>query len=316
MNNNKSTNSYLDNKTAFLEPQVDQYGSHMVMTNVKRPNRQKHLNIDTRFSDDYGYNKTDFNKTFYLNFTFPERIRDVKSMRVTSMELPITFYNFSESMENISFTITDNTPLTKKVIIKDNNYSTASQLQSEIATKIHSFGGNFTNISFNNTGTFSTFDASASTFTISFNTDVSGNTDRFNVRSKLGWELGFRNPTYSLTSAKTLTSESFLNLNTVRYLYLVIDEYSPGFTNSFVCPIQNYLLNKKILARIQIDTQRFPFGTIQPCNFFNGLIESDYRQYNGTIDIQRLSVQLVNEYGKPMNLNGMDFSFSLELTYE
>lgn len=314
MNNNQMTP--FENKTAFLEPRVEQYGSHMVMSNVKRTTRQKYLNIDTRFADDYGYDKTDYNKTSSFNFTFPERIRDVKSIRATSFELPISFYNFSETLGNTTFNLI-NGVTTKTVAVKDGNYSTATQLSTEITTKIRNFGGNFRDISFSMfENTFSTFDSSASSFTLSFDTDISGNTDKYNFRSKLGWELGFRNPEYSLITGDPFTSESFVNLNTVRYLYLVLDEFSSGFTNSFVCPIHNYLLNKKILARITVDTQRFPFGTVQPCNFFNGLIESDFRQYNGTIDIQKMSVQIVNEYGKPINLNGLDFSFLLELTYE
>jgi hypothetical protein len=319
MNNNQTTpTSYFDNKTAFLEPCVEQYGSHMVMSNVKRTTRQKYLNIDTRFADDYGYNKMDYNKTNSFNFTFPERIRDVKSMRVTSLELPISFYNFAEYLGNTTLNLTDvGTSTTKTVVVKDGNYLTTTQLSSEITDKIHNFGGNFTDISFSMfENKFSTFDTSDSSFTVSLETDISGNTDKNNFRSKLGWELGFRIPEYSLITVDPFTSESFVNLNTVRYLYLVLDEFSSGFTNSFVCPIHNYLLNKKILARITVDTQRFPFGTVQPCNFFNGLIESDFRQYNGTIDIQKMSIQIVNEYGKPINLNGMDFSFLLELTYE
>ena len=37
---------YFDNKTAFLEPTVTQYGSRMVMTNVTKPKKIKYINGD------------------------------------------------------------------------------------------------------------------------------------------------------------------------------------------------------------------------------------------------------------------------------
>jgi len=48
----------------------------------------------------------------------------------------------------------------------------------------------------------------------------------------------------------------------------------------------------------------------------NGLLQTDTRSYNGKVDLQRMNVQLVNEQGIPMNLNGLDFAFCLEMEYE
>ena len=146
-----------------------------------------------------------------------------------------------------------------------------------------------------------------------------GNFDKNNFRSKLGWALGFRKQTY--TPSSLITAESQLNLNTTRYIYLVVDEFSSGFTNSFVCPLNNYLLNKKILARISIDNNLVAYGldyigAVQISNTYNGLLSSDIRYYNGNVDIQKMNINLVNEYGQPIYLNGLDFSFLLEVTYE
>jgi len=43
---------------------------------------------------------------------------------------------------------------------------------------------------------------------------------------------------------------------------------------------------------------------------------SDLRTYNGKIDIQKLNVQLIDENGNTVNMNGCDFSFCLELMHE
>jgi hypothetical protein len=57
-------------------------------------------------------------------------------------------------------------------------------------------------------------------------------------------------------------------------------------------------------------------GTVLPANEYNGLLLSDKRTYSGKVNLQKLKIQLVNEYGFPVNLNGLDFSFCLEIEYE
>ena len=58
------------------------------------------------------------------------------------------------------------------------------------------------------------------------------------------------------------------------------------------------------------------FGTVLPANRMNGLLMSDTRSYNGKVDLQKLNVSLLNEFGNPVCLNGNDFSFFLKVDYE
>jgi hypothetical protein len=53
------------------------------------------------------------------------------------------------------------------------------------------------------------------------------------------------------------------------------------------------------------------FGKVELANTYNGNIISDTRQYSDDVDLQRLQVQLVDEYGRALHLNGLDFAFSL-----
>jgi len=314
--NNKNNNVYLDAKTSFLEPVVEQYGGHMVMSNVKKATRIKYINIDTRFNDEYTNGKNAYSQINSYTITFPEKLRDVKSIRVTNIEIPTVFYNFTETIGNNSFTITNmNSPIVKKTItMRNGNYLRPVELNTELTTQVTAaFSTIAIDICNNNHSYIST---SSGNFQIDYGMDSSGNSDKYNFRSKLGWALGFRNQKYILSSVTPIVSECIINLNTIRYLYLVVDEFSSGFTNSFICPLHNYLMNKKILARIAVDTKFFPVGTVQISNTFNGLLLSDVRYYNGKVDLQKINVQLVNEYGDPVDLNGNDFSFLLELTYE
>ena len=75
-------------------------------------------------------------------------------------------------------------------------------------------------------------------------------------------------------------------------------------------------IKSNVIARIALNRTTYPFGTILPANNFNGLLLTDRRSYNGKVDLQKLKVQLVHENGVPVNLNGLGFSFCLEVEYE
>jgi len=67
------------NDSLFLAPKTNQYGGHMVMTNVSKPTKTKYINIDTKFRDEYNYLQT----TDY-NITLPERITEVNTVKLFS----------------------------------------------------------------------------------------------------------------------------------------------------------------------------------------------------------------------------------------
>jgi len=62
------------------------------------------------------------------------------------------------------------------------------------------------------------------------------------------------------------------------------------------------------LARISF--QPNPFGNLAQNNF--SLITTP-RQYFGPVDIQKLKIQLLDEYGRVIEMNNMDYSFCLTL---
>ena len=313
---------YFDNKQLFMTPKTTQIGSHMVMTDVSKETKVKYINIDTRFRDEYNYlnSSTTPINTNYTNaanytFTLPERYNNVKTLSVTNVELPIVYYNISANMGNNCLKITGGT--TRLVVIPDGQY-TASTLNAKLLTLIT------TDISINLVDNSSTqiVNKTGSTVTVDFNysaassTDTVGSYDKFNTKFKLGWLMGFRNISYTIAGNATITSEALLDLLGPKYLYLIVDEFSQGNQSSFVSPMSGSIVKKNILARITIDRTTYPFGSVVIAHNNNGLLTSDDRSYTGKIDIQRLNIQLVNESGVPMNLNGMDFSFCLQLIHD
>jgi hypothetical protein len=123
---------------------------------------------------------------------------------------------------------------------------------------------------------------------------------------KLGWKLGFRNGIYVNNSA--YVSEGVLNLAGASYLYLAIDDYNNA-NNTFFSAFNESLLNKNILARVAVQS-----SVSSAVTFSNiGLITTP-REYYGPVNIEKMQIQMLDEYGRIINLNNMDFSFCLTFT--
>tara|TARA_Y100000389_G_scaffold204728_1_gene259253 strand:+ start:3137 stop:3994 length:858 start_codon:yes stop_codon:yes gene_type:complete len=282
----------------FLEPKTVQHDNHMVMTNVYKPEKVKYINIDSQFQDEYNIFTNTPKLTADFNISLPERINEVKSITVTNIELPISFYNISDTLDNNSFQI-DNTTYT----IPNGQYTISSLL-----TKINELSGititvdENLKINIKNNGG-----------TIYFQ-ESNGIQSKYNVKSKLGWLLGFRLLSYTLNNTDGITSESIVNLNGPKYLYLALEEFNKSIQNSFSSPLFSSFINKNIISRITLNNSEF--GSILYANQHNGLLLSDIRNYNGKNVLQKLNVQVLNDLGQPMNLNGLDFSFCIKVVYE
>lgn len=299
------------NNTLFMEPQTKQYGSHMIMTNVHKKSQKKYINIDTKFRDDYNHlSNVDF------NIQLPEIINDVKSMRVTNIELPHTFYNISANLKNNCFRVTQTTTNNTEMIIIDDNYYTAASLQFEINQKLvaSNLGAVITSTVVDNTKTILV--STASDRVIDFDVNTDGISDKYNVKNKLGWLLGYRKFSYNLTSNINTIAETNVNLNTHKYLYLAIDEFQSSKQNTFVSPLFRSIINKNIIARISIDYKTYPYGNIIHANDGNGFLLSDSRDYTGTVNLQKLHLQLLSDIGDPISLNGDELSFCIEVSHE
>ena len=315
---------YFDNRDAFLQPQVTQHGSHMVMTNVHKDKRVMHWNIDTRFRDDYDSYALTTSGGLVQSYTFtlPQPINDVRSISVNNAEVPLSFYNISAAIGNNVMKVGSTL-----VTVPDGFYTSTT-----LRTALNGVLSGLTFDISSNSNPYTSFkNTTGSPITISFAVKASNTCagvtkagagtpaadfEKYNVKSKLGWLLGFRSITYTIASGVTLGSESLLDLTAPRYLYLVVDEFTNSNTNSFISPLPTSIINKNILAKITIDYAHYSFGQVIVANPSNGLLVTDSRSYNGKVNLQKMKVQLVNAYGIPVHLNGLDFSFCLEIEHE
>jgi len=277
---------------------------------------RQNINIDTRFRENY-YTTTSSN--FHVDL--PLRLTDVVSLQLSALELPNTFYVISQVFGNnfLSLEISGQDPII--ITIPDGNYDYLG-LQNYINNFLTTLGGGnpYSQIQFLadiNTSSGSGPQAGSGRmvvgstsgtlqFSINFLTDRYGNEDRQSpLPLKLGWLMGFREGYYENNT--TYVSEGIINLIGPRYIYLVVDDFNNSVLDGFYGAFTSSVLNKNILARISL--QGSVFNYLSKDNF--NLITTP-RQYFGPVDIQKLQIQLLDEYGRILNLNNMDYSFCLQ----
>ena len=293
-------------KSAFANSFPSEFFPGVINPLKKRTTRQN-LNIDTRFRNNY-YGSSSSN----FHFDLPIKFSDVMQVQLAAFEMPFSYYNVSKQMGNNFFSITLTSSGVNYVItVPDGNYTAAglvAYLQNYVTTIVPILSGiHFIyNIdSATGSGSSQLIIGSSANFTLNFQCDINGNPDTTNpLPLKLGWMMGFRNGIY--TGNNNYVSEGLMDLAGQKYLYLVVDDYNNNVNNSFYSAFNSSILNKNILARISF--QPSPFGVTSQNNL--SLITTP-RQYFGPVDIQKMNIQLLDEYGRVIEMNNMDYSFCL-----
>jgi hypothetical protein len=294
-----------------LEPSVQQQGSHMIMKGVSKPLKEKIVNIDTKYRTDY-----DYRSYASANMVFGEKLSEVRSMEIVSLDIPITFYNI---FENNDCQQTGNNYLriknggTSKILTLTPNYYTDISFVAEINNQLQNLSLS-TDISYSVVNNKSFFKSKVSTYSLATNVDMCGNVYDSNIQNNLGWVMGFRDTSYNLTTSG-MTSECILNWKTPRHLFLALNEFSQGNSNSFVSPLEKTNQSKNIIAKICIPST-VKFGDTLCVNKANGLLVSEVRKYLEKVNIQRMNLQLLDDAGRVIQLNGADFSLCLKLVHE
>ena len=286
---------------------------------LKKRILRKYINIDTRFRENYyGSESTNFLVNLPIQFT------NVVSLQLSALELIGSFYAINKVNGNNYFSIYIPDQNLDPLIIKipDGNYDYLS-LQNYLNTIMTNQTNLYQYISF--TSDINTPNGTSNggsgrmvvgiiknapslfNFQLNFQADINGHFDANTpLPLKFGWIAGFRNGVYENNS--TYVSEGVIDLSGPKYLYLVIDDFNNSVNDGFYGAFSSSLLNKNILARI----------TLEP-GIFNYFSENNFslvttpRQYFGPVTINKFQVQLLDEYGRILNLNNMDYSFCLNL---
>jgi hypothetical protein len=275
---------------------------------------RKNLNIDTRFRDNYFTSPaTNF------NFNLPTNFNNVLQMQLSAIELPTTYYAVSKQYGNNYFSIAVDASAAIVITIPSGNY-TPDTITTIINTQLTIAGAPYNKVNFavnltgNTTGSGQTmvgFTDDPNNHTkldLNFQADIMGVADRNTpLPLKFGWLLGFRNGIYE--NSLNYVSEGIADLSGPKYFFLVIDDHNNNVNNGFFSALNSSILNKNILARISLPTNKFTIIQQFSLNVF-----ATPREYFGPVNIQMLNIQLLDEYGRIVDLNNMDYSINLILT--
>jgi len=267
-------------------------------------------------------------------------------MRVSSIELPTTYYAISRYNGNATCIIIDLSDATEGwlLTLPDGNYEQSWAKNSNAASIYQAMNDAIINakpvsiaengnVSANLSGTNLTaadlvftldqisgksyFTAVAggglvtSGFIIRFNVDIDGNLKLdSNLQMRLGWQLGFRSAEY--VSKPKCVSEGICLVCGPRYGFISIDDHQKNTGPAYMVAYANSILQDNIITRINLAELQADVGVYQSSSD-PGLSTqlNRTREYFGPVDIQRLHISLYDEYGRIIDLNHMDWSFTL-----
>jgi hypothetical protein len=135
------------------------------------------------------------------------------------------------------------------------------------------------------------------TYTLVFAEEVSMNT--------CGWILGFRLPKYE--HQRLTLSEGLFDASGDCYIYFALNDYQYNNNGVNLVGLDRSMLDQDILAKIPMTNGKL--SLVIDSN--NPLTKT--RRYNGPVNIKKISVILYDKFGHILDLNHMDFSFTLEM---
>ena len=300
-------------RTPYMNSKPSEYFQG-VLNPLDRRTIKKNITIDSRFRENY-YSSLSTNFTVDLPIQFNKTV----SMELSSIELPTSFYVFSNKNGNTFFSIIiDDTQEQEVITIQDGNYS-ITELIAYINNQIsllpipYSYITLACNLTQDLSGSGNTMFSISSispyifSYTLNFQSDCEGNPDLGTpLPLKLGWYLGFRQGLY--TGNFNYVSEACPDIVGSRYFFLSVDEYANNKSDTFYSIFTNSFLSKNILARISNNVASY-------CSLNkDGLsLTTNKRYYFGPVSIKKLKIQLLNEYGQVVDLNNNEFSFSINI---
>lgn len=234
----------------------------------------------------------------YFIFQTARVYKNVSSIKLTSFEFPNVFYTFSSSRNNISFQVDDGQGY-RTVSIPQGNYSSATLLATTIQTIINSTSGlnsSYTVAVDPISSKLTIADTNTRPFNILFPTTINNPTG-----NGIGYNLGFQNTAYNFAS--TYTAENFPDVVQDTYIYLSINDYNLVEHHEYG---QTHF---EAIAKITLPSGK---NTIVYDNNFTNSSSKQYHFYQPT-NISRFEIKLIDAYGEVLDLQGSNFSMTLEL---
>ncbi len=134
------------------------------------------------------------------------------------------------------------------------------------------------------------------------------------IREKLGFMMGYKNSKY--TGSTAYVTESPANLLSSNYFYLVVNDFTGNHIESNIIAYTDSYNSKDIFAKIGKNNMT-PINTskkTKDSQASNPLFVVS-RKYLGPVNIKKLKLSVVDEFGRIIDLNNLDWSCTLKFTY-
>jgi len=279
------------------------------LNSIKRITYTLNLNINTCFRNNY-YNTNPCNYQYVL----PSEIKNVVAMRLASIEIPNAWYLFSDLKKNNEFMIeiNNNGIITQHLIyIPEGNYD-SSTLPDYLNTTYFYISKTISDLN------YIKYEIDPYSFKSRFklvglypdNICFSLNFMNFNISNimySMGWTIGFRLASYK-TITSTIESEAIFDGGGDRYIFMAIDDYQYNNHSLNVVCFDNSIMEKNIIAKIPMVN-----GKLSMIIDDNTSPLTKTRRYNGPVNIRNLFIRIMDRFGETIELNHMDYSFTLEM---
>jgi len=272
------------------------------LNKLRRRTRLMSLSMNTLFRDDTSISSSD------CFFTLTYTLKNVVGIRLLSIELPESIYLISNKlMSNWLYIWVPATDISGNIFIPEGCYD-ASLLELTLENAINNTLGvtDFTVL----------IDPISKRTTISHNLGYSFELSLFNPDSdvcrttkfeqSLGWILGYRCRLFS--NSDSYTSEGLFFDVPLEYLFFSLNDYNYNNSSTVVAQLYENYIEENILAKIPYNNNNFKI-------LFDGSSDviSPHRQFFGPVDIKKFAMKLLNKFGQVVDINFMDFSFTIEV---
>jgi hypothetical protein len=280
------------------------------LNSIKRITYLQNLNLNSCFRHNYyNSNPCDF------QYTLPLEIKNVVSMRLASIEIPNSWYLFSKKTNNNTFIIevVQNGVTTEyPIVVPDGNYDSDTLVTYLNKTYFYE-SPNVTSLSYiifsinqyNFKSKFELVDTTPANYT--FNLILMTNNININMMTTFGWILGFRLAKYTNID-KCIFSEGLFDAGGDRYIYMCVNDYQYNNNVLNIVGFDNSTMEENILAKIPMMNGKLSLIIDDNTNPL-----TKTRKYNGPVNISNLQIKILDKFGSIIDLNNMDFSFTLEL---
>ena len=283
------------------------------MNPIDRKNVYTNLHFNSKYRKGYF---TSSSSDFHYNL--PKKIDNVKSLKLSSICIPNSWYTFLNDQTSNKFTIELSGGIIPfasfNITIPDGNY-TATELTKYLNdTHFHNSGTTtalkYVKITISNFNLKTIIALVSPPAYLKMKLKFIDNTTDI-VMYTAGWTLGFRYGTYNNISSFVI-SEGLYDNGGDRYLYFALEDFNKNTNNTHVVMFDGSIMrNNNVLAKIYLNNDKFSINVDNTQEALGNHVKT--RRYFGPVDLSKIHVKILDQYGRIINLNSMDFSFSLEV---